>query len=267
MCYHLYMLRQIKLKVKFLIKDIIVCLRYVNYLLYAGSRFACPCCNGHFRKMQPYKAYYYVRGKLADHYTPNAICPVCASSIRHRFLLTFLLSHTNILKSKIKLLHFSPQVGIYKFIKRQKNVEYIIGDIDPSRYGGTRKVDITNISFPANSFDAVLVSHVLEHIKDDAQAISELYRVIKPGGWALIAVPIYGNETYEDTSLDFKGREKMYGMGDHMRANRLDFKQKLSKAGFRVDIYTFDNVPGNYVDRSVNSPHIESDKYLFFCKK
>ena len=90
---------------------------------------------------------------------------------------------------------------------------------------------------------------------------------MKANGWALIAIPIYGEITFEDPELDCEGREKMYGIGDHMRMNGLDFKLKLSDAGFSVDIYSFDDVPGNYIDKSVKSPHLETDKYLFFCKK
>jgi hypothetical protein len=83
----------------------------------------------------------------------------------------------------------------------------------------------------------------------------------------LIAVPVYGEETFEDPGLDYAGRERMYGVGDHMRLNGLDFKDKLSAAGFTVVLYSIDDVPGPYFDRSAVSPHLESDRYLFFCKK
>ena len=83
----------------------------------------------------------------------------------------------------------------------------------------------------------------------------------------MIAIPIYGDRTFEDPSLDDGGRERMYGTKVHQRLNGLDFKTKLVDAGFSVQVYSLDEIPGDYVDRNVTSPHIESDKYLFFGRK
>jgi len=104
-------------------------------------------------------------------------------------------------------------------------------------------------------------------VKDDLQAIKEIYRVVEPGGWALIVIPVYGERTFEDPSLDYAGREKIHGIASHMRMNGLDFRLKLSEAGFHVNVFSLDDVPGSYFDKSVSSPHIDSDKYLFFCNK
>lgn len=227
----------------------------------------CPCCGGYFRKMKPYKAFFYLKGKLTDYYTENAICPGCGSDIRHRFLLSFLVNKTNVLNKLTKILYFAPETFIRDFLKKQKNVECVLCDIVPSCYPGAIKVDMTDIKFSDDSFDGFIASHVLEHIKDDVRAVKEVYRVVRPGGWALIVIPIYGEETFEDAGLDYNGREKMYGIGEHMRMNGLDFKIKLANAGFSVNVYSLNDVPGNYIDRNVNSVHVESDKYLFFCKK
>ena len=158
-------------------------------------------------------------------------------------------------------MHLSP------YLKKQSNIDYVSCDIDPKQFPGSIKVDITRIQFIDSSFDAVICIHVLEHIQDDKKAIDELYRIIKPGGWALIVIPVYGDTTLEIRDLDYNGREKMYGTGEHMRMNGLDFSKKLTAAGFSVNIVSFDNVQGNYIDRSIVSPHVESDKYLFFCEK
>lgn len=232
-----------------------------------GNRFFCPCCGGHFRKMRPYEGSFYIRGELINAYTKNALCPNCGSHMRYRFLLTFLKNNTNVLKERIKLLHFAPEIKTSEFLKRQKNIEYIAGDIDPSLYVDTMKIDITNINFPDNNFDAVIASHVLEHVKEDKKAISEIFRVTKAGGWAVLVVPIY-KEPFEDVNLDYAGRERMYGIGGHVRLNSLeDFKLKLINAGFKVHIYSFDDIPGEYIDRTAVSLYTESDKRLFFCKK
>ena len=50
------------------------------------------------------------------------------------------------------------------------------------------KKDLTDIQFPDCSFDAIICNHVLEHIIDDRKAMSELYLVLKAGGWAILQV-------------------------------------------------------------------------------
>ena len=126
---------------------------------------------------------------------------------------------------------------------------------------------MTDIQFEDESYDAVITSHVLEHIPKDVQAISELFRIISHGGWALIAVPITSEKTLEDKTLDAVGRKKNYGLEDHFRAYGLDIASKLKDAGFEVEIVSFDDVPGNWLDRNAESPHVDSDKYLFYCRK
>jgi len=217
--------------------------------------------------MKPFRGFFYIKGELMDHYTENAICPRCRSDMRHRFSLIFIKNNANLLKSKVKLLHFAPEIYLSVYFKKQRNIEYVCCDIDPTQFPGSIKVDITNIQFFDASFDAIICIHVLEHIQDDTKAIDELYRILKPEGWILIVIPVYGDTTLELNDLDYDSREKMYGSGKHMRMNGLDFTKKLSAAGFSVDIVSFDDVPGNYMERKIVTPHVESDKYLFFCKK
>ncbi len=242
-------------------------IRVAKRIFFYGNRFYCPCCDGNFRAMQPYKGSFYIRGVLVDAYTKNAICPNCGSHMRYRFILEFLKKHTDIVTRKIKLLHVAPEKQMSDFFKKQKNIEYFAGDIDPSRYANAVELDMTNIHFPADSFDVIVCSHVLEHIQKDEQAIREMYRVTKTGGWAVVVVPIY-DEDFEDTCLDYVGREKMYGIGDHKRLNSAArLRLKLNNAGFNVRVYSFDDIPGNYVDRTAKSLYVASDRYLFFCTK
>lgn len=238
-------------------------------LVYLGNKLECPCCNLSFRRMKPYEARFFMKGGLVDCYTENAICPNCGSDIRHRFTVAFLRNNSGLLHENIKLLYFAPEEGVFRFLKKQRNISCVNCDIEPDNYSkyGAVRVDITDIQFADDSFDAVIAIHVLEHIENDAAAIKQLYRVIKPGGWALIAVPISGEITYEDKSLDSRGRMNAYGIAEHFRINGLDFKNKLSENGFHVETYTVENIPGNYIDRQARSAHVESDKYLFLCRK
>jgi ubiquinone/menaquinone biosynthesis C-methylase UbiE len=47
----------------------------------------------------------------------------------------------------------------------------------------------TNLPLPDNKFDFVTALDVLEHIEEDSRALSEIYRVTKPGGMVIITVP------------------------------------------------------------------------------
>lgn len=54
--------------------------------------------------------------------------------------------------------------------------------------------DALRLPFPSGSFDRVIASEVLEHIPEDRTAISELARVLKPGGTMAVTVPRWGPE-------------------------------------------------------------------------
>ena len=73
------------------------------------------------------------------------------------------------------------------------NLDYISADLES--HLAVVKVDITNILYEDNSFDVILCSHVLEHVIDDQKAMRELFRVLKPGGWAILQVPIPADMT------------------------------------------------------------------------
>ncbi|WP_303309535.1 class I SAM-dependent methyltransferase [Hymenobacter sp. BT730] len=52
-------------------------------------------------------------------------------------------------------------------------------------------MDGAHLDFPDASFDLVVASDVLEHIQDEAQALREWMRVLRPGGQLLVFVPAF----------------------------------------------------------------------------
>lgn len=237
----------------------------LDSLRYRGSRFHCTICSGNFRKMKPFVGSCSLRGVETDHFTENAICPRCHSHIRQRFIMQFMRQQTDLLTRRQRVLHFAPEISLYQQLKAA-DLDYVPADIDPTQFVDAVFADIMNIPF-GEEFDHVISIHVLEHIDDDRKAIGEIFRVLKPGGHALLAVPTYGETTFEIPGLDYEGRHKQYGTGDHLRLNGLDIADKLREAGFTVQIVSYDDLPGNFVDRAASSPHTESDKYLFYCAK
>ena len=95
------------------------------------------------------------------------------------------------------------------------------------------------MTFSNTQFDVILCSNVLEHIKNDKAAISKIFRVLKPDGFALILVPIGGEKTFEDPTISPEDHAKYYGCSAHVRLYGLDIKDKLELAGFKVKIDYF----------------------------
>ena len=103
--------------------------------------------------------------------------------------------------------------------------KYITADIESPL--AKIKMDIHAMPFAENSFDVVLCNHVLEHVQDDIQALREICRVLKPGGWSILQVPFFApipEVTIEDTSIvGPREREKAFGQDDHVRKYGKDY--------------------------------------------
>jgi len=98
------------------------------------------------------------------------------------------------------------------------------------------RLDITDMNFEDNFFDAIVCNHALDHIVDDQKAICELFRVLKPEGFAILQVPISKNakNTFEDFAITSpEEREKYYGQKDHVIIYGHDYKRRLESAGFK----------------------------------
>lgn len=117
-----------------------------------------------------------------------------------------------------------------------KNIHHVTADLESPL--ADVKMDIHKMPFENESFDIVLCNHVLEHVEDDAQSMREIYRVLKPGGWAVMQVPMDDSRefTYEDKSITSpEEREKHFWQKDHVRLFGRDYPKRLENAGFRVE--------------------------------
>jgi ubiquinone/menaquinone biosynthesis C-methylase UbiE len=210
-----------------------------------GFKYKCIFCKGHFRKLFPIGLKNDIAMNLIGGGYRYALCPRCHSTDRERLIYWYIVNKTNILNldKTINLLHVAPERNLQKILRSFSYIEYISGDLNPSTDCDIR-LDITNINFEDNFFDVIICNHVLEHIIDDRKAISELFRVLRPGGFAILQVPISKNtkETFEDFSITSpEERERYFGQKDHIRIYGKDYKNRLESTGFKVELYDIKN--------------------------
>lgn len=188
-------------------------------------KYTCPMCN--------YHGIFISVGRPTRW---DARCTQCGSRERHRLTWLWVNERGEYKFEGKRIIHFAPEKIWMKKMDGLSNYE----TADLYQKNVTHKEDMTKLSFPSNSYDIVMCHHVLEHLDDDMQAMRELFRVLKPEGLAVLSVPINTSryETYEDKHItDPAMRRKCYGGTDHLRFYGMDFADKLSEIGFKVDIF------------------------------
>ena len=201
-------------------------------ILYSGNKFIDPIDGRGYSKFLSYGY-----GKLRK----NALSPGTLSLERHRLLWLYIKS-TDLLNSKLKVLHIAPEQIFYKKFKNNLNWNYTTFDLKSPL--ADIKGDITNLSFKNNTFDLIICNHVLEHIIDDRTAMNEIYRVLKKDGIGILQVPIDKDleKTYEDNTLvSKKQRAEHFGQYDHVRVYGKDYKNRLEDSGFNVNLIDYTN--------------------------
>lgn len=222
-------------------------------LYLCGYRFTCPICGGHFRKLLPFG----VKPR------PNARCPRCGSLERHRLLWLYLKAKTNLFADDLKFLDIAPMDCLQRKFRAMPNLDYISVDLESPI--AMVKMDITDMQFPSNYFDCIICYHVLEHIFDDRKAMAEIFRVLKPGGWAILQVPILRDKTFEDPSVTApEDRERIFGQRDHVRIYGLDYRDRLEAVGFNVKV---DDYVKQLSEDAIKKYGLMEDETIYFCSK
>jgi SAM-dependent methyltransferase len=193
-------------------------------LRHRGDEVRCPICGHRFDRFKD------------DWNRPNALCWRCGSAERHRMQWLVLNGPRGLLDGPRSLLHFAPEWALQHKLKRLGHLRYVTGDLNPE--GVDLRLDITALDLPDASFDAVLCSHVLEHVDDDGAAMRELARITARDGWCLVMVPLdLGRDTtYEDPAITAPAeRERAFLQYDHVRLYAPDIGDRLTQAGFDVE--------------------------------
>jgi len=229
-------------------------------LRYLGNRVACPYCNWHFRKFVPYPV----------PLRPNALCPRCGSAERHRLLWLYLRDKTNFFSDNLNVLDIGFSWCYSKKFKTLPNLNYISADISSPL--AMVRMDITRIPLSDNSFDCIICYHVLDQVPDDRKAMRELFRILKPGAWAILQEPIPCDrkETFEcptttspdEGHIDSSGYT--FGPGHHIRLYGLDYKDRLEEAGFMVRV---DGYVRELPDELIKKYGLDKNEDIYFCSK
>nr|WP_321410717.1 methyltransferase domain-containing protein [uncultured Carboxylicivirga sp.] len=218
--------------------------RYFNYLFYKGENFQCNICEKRIRSLITLNN--------------DEICPRCGSLQRTRRLWEYLNDKFNL--ADLKILDFSPSRSFYRAMKN-KSKNYVTSDLSGD-FISDESYDITDINCHDNSFDLIICYHILEHIPNDIQAMKELYRVLKPGGFCIIQTPFKDGENYENYEItDPNERTIHFGQWDHVRIYSVNgLKKRLEKIGFIVKDEIFQEEVDNYNGFS-------SDEIILNCIK
>ena len=207
-----------------------------------GTRYTDPINGKSYRRFLPYGY-----GKQR----PNVLSPGTLSLERHRLMWLYLKEQTDFFTKPMKVLHMAPEQCFLKRFQKLDNLDYTTADLYSPIVDV--KADILQLPFEDNCFDLVFCNHVLEHIEDDARAMAELYRVMKPGGMGIFQVPqdLGRPTTYEDPGITAPEERAMhFGQYDHVRVYGMDYFDRLRKAGFEVrEIEYAKRLPGELVDK------------------
>jgi SAM-dependent methyltransferase len=172
----------------------------------------------------------------------------------------YLTSRTDALSRPLRLLHVAPEVALEIPLRKLAHVSYLSADYDSTL--AMEHIDLCDITYDDDSFDAIICNHVLQVVRDDRAALREIFRVLRPGGWALLQASY--NPSVERTidhpvEVDEAGRyEEVF-----MRTYGRDYPDRLQEAGFTVTVSQFVRELDPAVQRELG---LDLDETIFFCR-
>lgn len=167
------------------------------------------------------------------------LSPGTLSLERHRLLWLYFDRETDFFDLAADVLHIAPEQAFVKRFRQLNHRSYITSDLHSPL--ADVQADICNLPFSDQQFDWVVCNHVLEHIPSDKIAMQEIFRVLKPGGTAILQVPLrLDQNTFEDDRItDPKERAQVFGQYDHVRIYGKDYQERLEQIGFQVKMLAY----------------------------
>ena len=215
-------------------------------------KYRCPVCSMGVVEFSPISSYFDEnRRKYGYPYTFDDLetinptqysCPSCRAADRDRLYALYLeeVLEQKLLVKNLALLDIAPSHPLKLFLLKFPHIRY--QSADKYMEGVDLVVDATDMGMvPSGSYDIFICSHVLEHVEDDKKALSELFRVLRPGGFGILMVPIILKleQIDEDTTvMDAEIRWRRFGQGDHVRLySKTGFLERVQEAGFIIKQY------------------------------
>jgi SAM-dependent methyltransferase len=166
-------------------------------------------------------------------------CPHCRASDRDRLYALYISKRLRP-SDAIDLLEIAPSKPLSAMLKQYGKISLRTADL--MMPGVDDHIDITDMAcYGEARFDAFICSHVLEHVPDDAKALRELHRILKPGGWGILMVPVIPAAEKVDEDPDLKDeaeRWRRFGQYDHIRLySKKGLLERIAAAGFRTRQY------------------------------
>jgi len=166
----------------------------------------------------------------------GVVCAECGSKERHRLIGLWVSANPDAVDGR-RILHFAPEPVLTKLF-RSRSSSYQSADLNPRVADSV--LNIEAIDLPDESVDLVVCSHVLEHV-DDAKALREIHRILKPQSPALLMFPVVEGweHTYEDPAHASQAdRTRYFGQYDHVRMFGRDVRDRIRDAGFQLMEFT-----------------------------
>lgn len=161
-------------------------------------------------------------------HSEGALCQCCGSIARDRFLY-WCWTHQTPYRAEADVLETSPRLDHRYRDHMAKIVKYVSSDYDESAHKGAIKLDLQDANLPDDSVDVILTPHVLEHVPDTGRALSEVFRILRPGGSMFLQIPMPQGVTAPPTQPEYHGDNTLV----YWRFG-WDIRELLEKAGFTV---------------------------------
>ena len=238
-------------------------------MAFSGKKMTllCPCCGTKIRSFieGDYKGrpgFYDL--SLFEGVRQDVICPACGALPRHRILAKWGETKRDLFAGK-DVLYFAPERGMTGWMKKNR-IKYKTADLFDE--GVDLKLDIQDTKLPDNSYDVIICNHVLEHVDDYTKALSEMRRILRPGGCFICSFPMSKEVELVDEDPSVVRKEERlsrYGQSDHVRLFGIRADQILKEAGFDVEVIDGDKYPENILP--VTGPSQYDINRLFVCRE
>jgi SAM-dependent methyltransferase len=239
---------------------------FANFRRYRSSRFLCPVCGSGSKPLYDFPDVDLRREHRIGILRETLQCRACFAPMRERSLAVALLDylngrlHANLRSVEdlaqhglggIRLLNtdaFSKMSALMRDTEGVTRCSYIPGqpwgkELAVNYYN----VDLQRMSFPDASFDVLLTSDVMEHVRDCDAAHREIFRVLKPGGAYIFNVPYVESSASNIRLVDTSGEKDVFLCEPHIHGDPLtggilayrifgrELFQDLAGIGFNVE--------------------------------